>query len=237
MKALLLLAGCGSRLCKYTENTPKTLLNVGGKPILQHIMDRVITNNITDFVIVVGFQKEKIVSFLKSNYPNIKFKFIENESYARTNTLYSMWLARDELKEDFLYFHGDLIFNKDIVKNLLDTKHKNGAVVEPHKESMEVYGFDNIITKMSKKKDSIGKALGIYRFSSDATERLFEEAGKIIDKGNLMAFQSEAMNHTLVYHRMDLVSTNGLSWIEVDEEEDLLEAERVLKKILIEESQ
>jgi len=236
MKALLLLAGSGNRLGGYTEKTPKTLLKVGGKPILQHLVDRIIANNIKNFVVVVGFQKEKIINFLKDTYPNINFKTVENKNYQKTNTLYSMWLARDELKDDFLYFHGDFIINKNIIKKLLDPKYKNAAVVELHKESMEVFGFDGIITKISKKKDAIGKALGIYRFLKNTTKKLFEESEKVIKAGNINAFQSEGINPTIIHHRMDLVSTSGMSWIEIDDEEDLLNAERILKKILKEES-
>ena len=237
MKALLLLAGRGTRLGKHTEDNPKTLLKICGKPILYHIMDRIITNGITDFVIVIGFQKEKIIGALKSEYPNINFKFIENKVYEKTNTLYSMLLTKDELKEEFIYFHGDVIFNKNILKNLIDPIHINGAIIEAHKESMQAFGFDNIVTRLSKKKDAIGKALGIYKFSKEITGRLFEEAEKVIQTGDINAFQSEAINPTIIHHRMDMVSTNGLSWFEVDEHDDLIEGEITLKKILKEESQ
>ncbi len=236
MKALLLTAGKGIRLKGYTENTPKSLLEVGGKPILLHIVDRILNNNIKDFVVIVGFQKEKIINLLKTKYPDIHFKFIESLIYEKSNTLYSMYLAKDEIKEDFVYFHGDIIFNKNILKELLNPEHKNGAIVESGKESMQAFGFDNIVTRISKKKDALGKALGIYKFSKEAAERLFEEAGKVIQAGDYNAFQSEAINPTIIHHKMDLVSTNNLSWFEVDEENDLIEAERVLNQIIKEES-
>jgi len=237
MKALLLVAGRGTRLGIYTENSPKSLLEVGGKPILCQIIDRIIDNGINDFVVVVGFQKEKIINFLLNKYPNIKFKFIENSVYEKTNTLYSMYLAKDELeKEDFIYFHADVLFNKNILRNLLDAKHNNGAIVETHKESMQAFGFDNIITRISKKKDSIGKALGIYKFSKEASEKLFLEARKVIDSGDLNSFQSEAINPTILNHRMDVVSTDNMSWFEIDDESDLIEAERIYNQIIKEES-
>ncbi|MCK9596962.1 phosphocholine cytidylyltransferase family protein [Candidatus Pacearchaeota archaeon] len=237
MKALLLTAGKGTRLKGYTENTPKSLLEVNNKPVLFHIMDRILANGITDFIVIVGFQKEKIIGLLKEKYPNINFKFIENSIFEKTNTLYSLYLAKDELKnEDFVYFHGDVLFNKNILKKLLDPKHKNAAIVEAHKESMQAFGFDDIITRISKKKDALGKALGIYKFSKEASEKLFEEAEKVILSGDLNAFQSEAINPTIITHKMNLVSTGNLGWFEVDEEDDLIEAERVLNQILKEES-
>lgn len=238
MKALLLVAGRGTRMGIYTENSPKSLLEVRGKPILLHIVDRIIANNIRDFIVIVGFQKEKIINLLEKEYPNINFKFVENPFYDKTNTLYSMFLAKDELKkEDFVYFHADVLFNKNILKKLLSLEYQNIAVVEMHRESMEAFGFDGILTRISKKKDAIGKALGIYKFSKEAAERLFEEAKKVIDSGDFNAFQSEAINPTIIHYKMNIIDTGNLSWFEVDDERDLIEAERILNQILKEESQ
>lgn len=238
MKALLLVAGRGTRMGIYSEESPKSLLEVGGKPILLQIVDRIIANGIKDFVVIVGFQKEKIISLLKKEYPNANFKFIENPVYERTNTLYSMFLSKEELKsEDFVYFHADVLFNKNILKKLLSPEYKNAAVVEMHRESMEAFGFDGILTRISKKKDAIGKALGIYKFSRESSERLFEEARKVIESGDLNAFQSEAINPTIIHHRTDIIGTGDLSWFEVDDERDLIEAERILNQIIKEESQ
>ena len=235
MKAVLLVAGRGKRLCNHTKIIPKSLLKVANKPILFHIVDRILANGIIEFVVVVGFKKEMIIDALKKKYPKIDFVFVENEIYDKTNTLYSLFITKDQIKEDFLYFNADVMFNKNILKKLLNEKYKNGAVVEPHKESMEVFGFDGIITKISKKKDAVGKALGIYKFSKEAAKKLFEESEKIIKSGNLNSYHSAGVNPTIVHHRMDLISTDGMSWIEVDEEEDLLDAERVLAKIVKEE--
>lgn len=237
MKALLLVAGRGTRLGIYTENSPKSLLEVGGKPILLQIVERIISNGITDFIVVVGFQKEKIIELLRKEYPQINFKFIENSVYEKTNTLYSMFLAKDYLKkEDFIYFHADVLFNKNILKRLLNPEIRNGAVIEAHRESMQAFGFENIITRITKKKDSIGKALGIYKFSKEASEKLFEEAEKVIELGDINTFQSEAINPTILLHKMNVVDTGDLSWFEVDDENDLIEAERIFNQILKEES-
>ncbi len=237
MKALLLTAGKGIRLKGYTENTPKSILEVGGKSILLHLIDRILFNGIKDFVVIVGFQKEKIISLLRDRYPEINFTFIENPIYERTNTLYSMYLAKEELKkEDFIYFHGDVLINKYVLKKLLSSQYKNAAIVDTQKESMQAFGFDDIVTRISKKKDALGKALGIYKFSKEASERLFEEAEKIVSSGEINTFQSEAINPTIIHHKMNLVSTEGFAWFEIDEEEDLLEAEKILNQILKEES-
>jgi choline kinase len=235
MKAVLLVAGIGSRLGSKTNEIPKSLLKIDDKPILFYIVDRVIENGIRDFIVVVGFKKEMIINALTCEYPDVNFEFVENENYRTTNTMYSMYLAHNHINNGFVYMHADVIVNTNILKDLLDTKYKNGAIVEPSKESMQAFGSDGIITRISKKKDAIGKALGIYKFSQDAAEMLFEEAKNRIDEGDINSFQSAAINPTILQHRMDLVSTTERSWVEVDDENDLAEAEMIIKKILEEE--
>ena len=231
MKVVLLIAGMGQRLSKKTKNIPKTLLEINNKPILFHIIDRIIDNDIKDFVVVVGYKKEIVINALKKKYPDLKFQFVVNEIYDKTNTMYSMFLTKNYINNGMIYAHGDVIINKNILKDLLDPKNKNAAIVEPSKESMQAFGSRGKITKISKKKDAIGKALGIYKFSQETVSEIYKEAEKVIKTGAINVFQSEAINPVIRNHRLDLISTNGRSWIEVDDENDLIEAERIIKKI------
>ena len=81
MKAVILAAGVASRLRPLTNNTPKCLLKVGTKSILERTIDNLLKNNIEDIIVVTGFLKEMIEDFLTKNYPTIKFTFIYNEKY------------------------------------------------------------------------------------------------------------------------------------------------------------
>tara|TARA_B100001750_G_C15521970_1_gene612485 strand:- start:383 stop:1093 length:711 start_codon:yes stop_codon:yes gene_type:complete len=231
MKVVLLIAGIGHRLGEKTKTIPKSLLEINNKPILFHIVDRIVDNGIKDFVVVVGYKKEKIINALKKKYPHLNFQFVINEIYDKTNTMYSLSLTKKYINNGIIYAHGDVIVNKNILNDLLDPKNKNAAIVEPSKESMQAFGSGGIITKISKKKDAIGKALGIYKFSQETVLEIFNEAEKIIKTGSINVFQSEAINPVIMKHRMDLVSTRGRSWVEVDDENDLIKAERILKKI------
>ena len=76
MKAVILAAGVASRLRPLTENTPKCLLQVGDKLILERTIDNLIKNDISEVIVVTGFLKERIEDFLIKNYPSINFTFI-----------------------------------------------------------------------------------------------------------------------------------------------------------------
>ena len=94
MKALILAAGMASRLRPLTANTPKCLLKIGERCLLQRSIDALIASGIDELVIVTGFLREKIESFVASHYPNLKVKFIFNEVFDSTYNIYSLWLAR-----------------------------------------------------------------------------------------------------------------------------------------------
>jgi len=90
MKAVILAAGIASRLKPLTNNTPKCLLKVGEKSILQRTIDNLIKNKITEIVVVTGFLNEMIENFLTENYPEVSFKFLYNAQYDSTNNIYSL---------------------------------------------------------------------------------------------------------------------------------------------------
>lgn len=79
MRAVIPAAGFGTRLKPHTFSIPKVLLNVGGKPILGHIIDKVISQDINKATFVVGYLGEKIVEYVKSNYPNLQASFVTQE--------------------------------------------------------------------------------------------------------------------------------------------------------------
>ena len=77
MRAVIPVAGFGTRLKPHTHSLPKVLLNVGGKPILGHIIEKMLKEGITEATLILGHLGEMIEEYIQSNYPELKFK-IEN---------------------------------------------------------------------------------------------------------------------------------------------------------------
>ena len=133
MKAVILAAGTASRLRPLTNNTPKCLLTVGGKTLLQRTIDNFVDNGITDFLIVTGYLQNMIIDFVKANYPQLNVKFIENTDYASTNNIYSLFLAEEFARgEDFILSDSDILFSKDIIAALLNDKTPNVLAMNRH---------------------------------------------------------------------------------------------------------
>ena len=112
MKAIILAAGIASRLRPLTDNTPKCLLKIGERCLLQRTFDALIENGIKEFVIVTGYLKEQIEEFLQKNYAGANITFIHNDVYDSTNNIYSLWLTRPVADgEDVLLLDSDILFS------------------------------------------------------------------------------------------------------------------------------
>src|SRR5512143_2520317 len=112
MRAIIPVAGFGSRLRPHTFTLPKVLLNVAGKPIIGHILDKIIADGIEDATIVVGHLGDKIRDYIRSNY-SIRTTFVEQEE--PRGLAHAIYLARESFTADpVLIILGDTVFDVDL---------------------------------------------------------------------------------------------------------------------------
>jgi len=79
MRAIIPAAGFGKRLKPHTYSQPKVLLNVGGKPILGHILDRLLKENITKATLILGYLGDQVKDYVRTNYPDVEADFVFQE--------------------------------------------------------------------------------------------------------------------------------------------------------------
>jgi|APSaa5957512622_1039677.scaffolds.fasta_scaffold80609_2 dTDP-glucose pyrophosphorylase len=167
MKAVILAAGKGTRLLPLTENIPKVLVEVNGKPFLSYVIDNLKKAGITELGIIVGFKKEKIVRFLKEN--NIQATLIEQKEQLGTG--HAVLQAKEFCGNDnFLALGGDNLFS---VKDLLSVKNDDnlcyllGKEVEEWKKYGVLVVEDGKLLKIIEKpQDFVGRLInaGLYKF-------------------------------------------------------------------------
>ena len=122
-------AGMAKRLRPLTDNSPKCLLRVGERSLLQRTVDALIAGGIDELVVVTGYLRNLIEDFLKANYPQLKISFIDNPDYATTNNIYSLWLAIEIVGgKDFILLDSDILFDPEIVARMLRQKRTSLAV-------------------------------------------------------------------------------------------------------------
>ena len=106
MKAIILAAGQGTRLKKYTENLPKGMLEFQGKTIIERQLETYRSMGIDDIIVVRGFAADKI------DYQGVKY--YENPNYATTNMVESLLMARSEFDDDIIVSYSDILFSHEI---------------------------------------------------------------------------------------------------------------------------
>ena len=110
MRAIIPVAGHGTRLEPHTLTLQKCLLPVAGKPVLEHILDRITNAGITDVTLITGHLGEQVVEFCTS-YPNANFTFVEQKE--RLGLGHAIYQGLDSVKDPLLIVLGDSIFDLD----------------------------------------------------------------------------------------------------------------------------
>jgi glucose-1-phosphate thymidylyltransferase len=114
LKAIIPVAGIGSRLRPHTHTQPKALVPVAGKPILSHIVDNLISAGVSEFVFVVGYLGAKVEEYIRGKYQHIHTEFVLQEP--REGTGHAVWLCRDKIRDDddLIIALGDTVFDVDL---------------------------------------------------------------------------------------------------------------------------
>jgi len=120
VKAVILSAGQGKRLLPLTEELPKCLLPVGGETtMLGWQLSQLALAGVDEAVVVTGFHADKVDRQLERPVPGLRARSLYNARYAVADNLTSVWMAREEMSEDFLLLNGDTLFHAGVVERLL----------------------------------------------------------------------------------------------------------------------
>ena len=230
MKAVILAAGTASRLRPLTSTTPKCLLKVNGKTLLERTLDNFISNGITEFLIVTGYLQEMIIDFVKTNYPELNVKFLYNKDYATTNNIYSLFLAEEfACGNDFILSDSDILFSKDIIAALLADKNPDVLAMNRHELGEEeikiISDADRNVLEISKVcsiENAVGESVGLEKMSAKYSATLYKELHQMIDREGLSnVFYEKAFERLIPQgHIFKYLDTTDFFSMEIDTVED-----------------
>jgi choline kinase len=236
MKSIVLAAGAGRRLASMGWEKPKSLLEFNGITLLDNIILSLIENGIDNIVIVVGYKKELIIDFV-GKY-KLNFTFIENKDYAQTNTINSLWLARDYINEDYIYFNADVFFDRRIIPMLVNHPQSAFAIDVGKCADEEVKVIvdkkDRIVSigKKLNPKDCLGEFIGIGKFSASVCPAMVKSLcryNEILCQRNL--FFETAVNDILNEHSIKALPIGDMKAVEIDCPEDYQKVLNLLSQI------
>ena len=233
MRAIVPVAGTGTRLRPHTHTTPKVLLHVAGKPILGHILDELVAIGVDRISFIVGYMGDMVRTYVQAAYPDLQAEYVEQEE--RLGLGHAIWLARSTVTdpgEPVLIILGDTIFRADLAPVLKSGVSMIGVkeVDEPHR--FGIVELDNghirrLVEKPKKPKTNLA-IIGIYYLLNSG--ELFDALGRIIERGQRTKgeFQlTDALQEMIDGGRkMRTFSVDG--WYDCGKPETLLETNRVL---------
>lgn len=234
MKAIIFNSGLGKRMGKFTETHHKSMAILkNGESILQRQI-RILGNcGINEFVITTGPFKEQIqCTCLKFN--NYQFHFVENPVYNETNYIYSMWLARQYLDDDFLMLHGDLVFNQGLVREVLDDPRGSVCLIN-EKKSLPEKDFKGRVSNGKLKEVSINifdedcyAFQPLYKLKKEDLAKWVNRVDKFVKEGKTGVYAENALNEIL----NDInVSVKSYKDHYIDEIDNLEDYNRVTREI------
>jgi L-glutamine-phosphate cytidylyltransferase len=225
-KAIILAAGVGRRLRPLTDDRPKCLLEVGRRTLIEHQVATLRRCGIPDVIVVVGYCGDQIRQHLGS-----RVRYLDNEQYETTNSLYSLWLAREELVSGALILNSDVFALPRLFDRLLQSPAPDAILVE------RGHGFeaeDMKVTLNGSRVEDFGKDLprehaqahnvGVAKFSKEGAARLADCLERLVATGHENDWVPVAFREFASRWPLTAVATEGLPWIEIDYAEDLRRA-------------
>ena len=181
MQVIILAAGLGRRLGELTHDNTKCMVKVNGVRLIDRLLGQLtsISTPLHRIVIVIGYEGRKLKEYLGESFKNIPLEYVENPIYDKTNNIYSLFLAKEELsQDDTLLMESDMIFENGVFEKVLSNPFPNLAVVAKYESWMDgtmvvLDNDNNIVSFVPKSAFSYNeinryyKTANIYKFSRE----------------------------------------------------------------------
>jgi choline kinase len=219
LTALILAAGYGSRISDVTTN-PKSLLEIKEKTLMDWHFDALKSVGIKNVVVVTGYKREVLESYLEKFNKDFNIQFAINDDYRIKGNTYSFYYGLEKTQGEFLLFDADLIYD-----------------IECSKAMMDQFGFVRMtIDKRAVSSDELtrfsfaGEAIGILKFSKTYRDDMFKSCQEFLaDEKNISKNWEHVMNEFLLTHDMSIHQSVSERWVEIDNKEDLEKAKRLFE--------
>jgi len=234
MKTIILSAGQGKRLLPLTAETPKCLLPIRGKKLIEWQIDTLYAAGIDRVSVVVGYGADQVERLMTQRYGVSRITLIDNPKFAETDNLVSCWIAREEMNEDFFLVNGDTLFEVAVVRRVLNRAAHPVTVVTTHKSH---YDADDMkVTLEGQRLINVGKDIDPEKTDGESVGMiLFRGEGPALFRQGLESAMSDPSSSRKWYLSVirDLCATRkvwtcsieGLRSCEVDYPADLKSAE------------
>lgn len=236
MQALMLAAGMGRRMGKHTEACTKCMIEVGGRTLLSRTVEALQEAGIRKFVMVVGWEADKLVSYIRNTFTEMEFEFVYNHDYATTNNIYSLHMAREQLaRDDTILLESDLVYDKGVLRQIAACPYENLVAVAKYQQWMDgtvvtldhsgmIHEFIDKKNFLYQNADGYYKTVNIYRFSKEFSRNQYlpflDAYITAYGKNQYYEMVLKAIAH-IAQAQLQAFVLENIDWYEVDDVQDL----------------
>jgi len=229
--ALLLAAGSGSRL---GNGSPKCLARVSGVPILGRLVSSLIEQGFERMVVVVGYRGDEVRDYLDVNASGLEIHFIDSRHHATTNNIYSLWLARDSMKEPFVLIESDLVFDSRLLGLMRISDRIAVAKFRPHMDgtTVSINAAGRVDAFRVGALDGLHlpyKTVNIYSLSMSIWREVTRRLDLQIAAGRVHSYYESVFAEMAIEGLLPLEAVNfdDGRWCEIDTPDDLVTAQHL----------
>ncbi len=226
----------GRRLGEFTKDNTKCMVQVNGTRLIDRLLCQLSKLTLSRIVIVVGYKGEELKEHVGNQYSSIKIEYINNPIYDKTNNIYSLALAKEQMQQDdTLLIESDLIFDDNIFSLITDNPYPNLALVAKYESWMDgtmvcIDDEKNIINFIPKEAfsfseaDKYYKTINIYKFSKEFSRTKYipflEAYSKAV--GNNEYYENVLRIITFLDSKeLKALPISNEKWYEIDDKQDL----------------
>ncbi|MFE8951128.1 sugar phosphate nucleotidyltransferase [Streptomyces althioticus] len=247
MIGLVLAAGAGRRLRPYTDTLPKALVPVGaeGDPDAATVLDLTLGNfaeiGLTEVGVVVGYRKEAVYerqAALEAKY-GLKLTLIDNDKAEEWNNAYSLWCARDALKDGVILANGDTVHPVSVERTLLDARGDGKQIIlaldtvkkladEEMKVVVDPEKGMRRITKLMDPAEATGEYIGVTLIEGGAVEALADALKATFERDPQLYYEDGYQELVNRGFRIDVAPIGDVPWVEIDNHDDLARGRKIV---------
>lgn len=226
----------GRRLGEFTKDNTKCMVQVNGTRLIDRLLGQLSKLSLSRIVIVVGYKGDELKKHVGNQYSGTKIEYINNPIYDKTNNIYSLALAKEQMQQDdTLLIESDLIFDDNLFSLITDNPYPNLALVAKYESWMDgtmvcIDDEKNIINFIPKEAfsfseaDKYYKTINIYKFSKEFSRTKYipflEAYSKAV--GNNEYYENVLRIITLLDNKeLKALPITNEKWYEIDDKQDL----------------
>lgn len=234
MTAIILAAGVARRLAPLTDHTQKSLLPVGGRPMLARMLEALQAVGVRRAVIVVGHCADQVRALAASAPAGLEVECVHNPAYQQGSVLSLLAARHVILREPTLIMDADVVFPREFLRRLVASPAPNALLIDrgfaDTGEEVKIYTERDQVIALGKKVmpkawDLVGEGIGFFKCGVAAGPDLVRLLEQVSEESRGLCEYEDALHLIVSRHPVAAVDVTGLPWTEVDFVEDLRRAD------------